>query len=274
MSPIISKYLTAQVLLFVLGIRMFIAFRLIFPTTSNVRNKNIWSVEKSFDGIYEDHESNGLNDELRYYREYVKRGMKRFMDRDFAGATADFDRARGFNGTQPLIQRGISLYCIGDYEASARQFSDDIKIFEGTKMIKASDLRLWKSACYNKLGKFDDALEALDLSNKLCYGHFEQRYIINNTLHFFGQERSIDDMLEIIGNADERDFTGVRFFGNFYLGLYYASINVLDLSLSFLDIPSNSFRYPNKDMWFHLPRVMRDVVMNQSALIMSTSNDT
>lgn len=250
-----------------IGVRLLIGFKPKFVSTINVLSSHIFSLDSKNEGMYDDHESDrGLNEDLRYYREYVKRGMKRFMDRDFLGATADFDRAKGFNGSQPLIQRGILLYCTGNYEASAGQFSDDIKILEGTKMVKASDLRLWRSACYNKLGNFEKSFDSLDLQNRLCYGNFEQRYIINQTLHFFGQERSIDDMLEIVGTADERDFSGVRFFGNFYLGLYYDSMNIGELSLSFLDIPANSFRYPSKDMWFHLPRVMKDFIKNRTVL--------
>ena len=72
-------------------------------------------------------------------------------------------------------------------------------------------------------------------------------------------------MLLYIGYIDEPkdDFTGRHFYGNFYLGLYYDSINNIELSQTFLHIPCNSMKYKENDMWFHLPRVLYDRRFNR-----------
>lgn len=193
---------------------------------------------------------------LRYYREYAKRGLKRFRDRDIAGCLADFDRATNANSTQPLIQRGIALYCAGHFHNASLQLERDIEIVEGSKTFKASDLRIWLSACYNKLGRKKDALIALDHTYLATSGLIEQRFIINSTLSFYAGEMTLDDMMGIIGDTDERDVFGFRFFGNFYLGLYYDSIGEFDLARVFLSFPRGSNRYPDRDMWYHVPRYL------------------
>jgi hypothetical protein len=63
-------------------------------------------------------------------------------------------------------------------------------------------------------------------------------------------------MLEYIGGADEKDFEGRRFYGNFYLGLYFDSLRNLELCEGFLQYPKESKKYRSHDMWFHLPRVL------------------
>jgi tetratricopeptide (TPR) repeat protein len=193
---------------------------------------------------------------LRYFREYAKRGMKRFRDRDIEGSLADFDRAVSSNSSQPLIQRGIALYCAGQYQNASEQLERDIAILEGSKTFKASDLRIWLSASLNKQNRKEDAIAALDHSYLSTSGLVEQRFIINSTLSFFAGEMPLDDMMTIIGDTDERDVFGFRFFGNFYLGLYYDSVNEEDLARVFLSYPKESTRYPDRDMWYHVPRYL------------------
>ena len=193
---------------------------------------------------------------LRYFREYAKRGMKRFRDRDIEGSLADFDRAVSSNSSQPLIQRGIALYCAGQYQNASEQLERDIAILEGSKTFKASDLRIWLSASLNKQNRKDDAIAALDHSYLSTTGLVEQRFIINSTLSFYAGEMPLEDMMTIIGDTDERDVFGFRFFGNFYLGLYYDSVNEEDLARVFLSYPKESTRYPERDMWFHVPRYL------------------
>ena len=193
---------------------------------------------------------------LRYFREYAKRGMKRFRDRDIEGSLADFDRAVGSNSSQPLIQRGIALYCAGQYQNASEQLERDIAILEGSKTFKASDLRIWLSASLNKLNRKDDAIAALDHSYLSTTGLVEQRFIINSTLSFYAGEMPLEDMMTIIGDTDERDVFGFRFFGNFYLGLYYDSVCEEDLARVFLSYPKESTRYPERDMWYHVPRYL------------------
>ena len=93
---------------------------------------------------------------------------------------------------------------------------------------------------------------------------------MNNTLNFYGSSNSamdtvndksstiftLDDMLDYIGKADENDFEGRRFYGNFYLGLYFDSMNSSELSEAFLQYPQESKKYRSHDMWFHLPKVL------------------
>eukprot|EP01041_Mallomonas_annulata_P001898 gene1898-3675_t len=220
-------------------------------------------------GIYDDHDTylDDVSDGLRYYREYVKRGMQRFMNHDLQGAEADFNMAKEFNNTQPLIQRGIALYCNGKYDAAAEQFGCDIKYLENLKIVKSSDLRLWKSACLRKLGYIEEADNALDLNNIASYGISEGRYLMNNTLNFYAGQRSIEDMLDIVGSGDEKDFLGVRFFGNFYIGLYYHSIGNMDFAKLFLEIPASCDRYSDKDMWYHVPRVLYEATSSPSEML-------
>lgn len=58
----------------------------------------------------------------------------------------------------------------------------------------------------------------------------EERFLLNSTLSFFAGQKTTEDMLELIGASDERDVMGARFFGNFYLGLYYDSIGSLTIA--------------------------------------------
>ena len=196
---------------------------------------------------------------LRYFREYAKRGMDRFMQNDLDGSILDFDRAMKSNSSQPLIQRGIALYCAGQYQNASQQLLKDIAILEGSKLFKASDLRIWLSATYNKLGQNENAVKALDHTSLTTTGLIEQRYVINCTMEFYAGEKTIEDMLSIIDDADERDVFGLRFFGNFYLGLYYDSVGDYDLAKTFMSFTRQSNRYPDKDMWYHLPRVLFSV---------------
>jgi len=208
-------------------------------------------------GQYKDHEIDieNLDDGLRYYREYVKRGMKRFMARDLVGAETDFNRAREFNNSQPLMQRGVVLYINGKYEEAEMQFKEDTEKIENLKLLKASDFRIWWAASLYKCGKKENAVRALDLRNEQSHTLREDKYLMNNTLHFYGQERSLDDMMTIVGNVDEKDMMGHSFFGNFYLGLYFDSIGDSDMAKLFMEIPYHSKRYSQSDMWYHLPRV-------------------
>lgn len=214
---------------------------------------------KNNPNIYDDdneEDFSGVGEGLRYFREYAKRGIKRFRGRDMEGCLADFDRAANANSSQPLIQRGIALYCAGQFEEASIQLQRDIGLLEGSKTFKASDLRIWLSATLNKLGRKEDAIQALDHSYLSTTGLTEQRFIINSTMSFYAGEMPLEDMMGLIGEADERDVFGFRFFGNFYLGLYFDSVNEADLARVFLSFPKDSNRYPEKDMWYHVPRYL------------------
>lgn len=229
--------------------------------------RKLYSTSKS-EEAYNDHFSHEfdiMTDSMRYFREYAKRGLQRFMDHDLDGAVKDFQRAAMANSTQPLSQLGIFLYCAGKYSDAEVQLELDIQKIESLKFFKATDLRLWRCASLNKLGRVDDAKRALDNSYLTSTGLVEHRPLMNMTLQFYGGELQVEELLDFIGTADEKDFSGTSFFGNFYLGLYFDSIGDMDMSRTFLSIPKNSNRYPTRDVWFHLPRVLYEQRFGSSA---------
>jgi hypothetical protein len=78
----------------------------------------------------------------------------------------------------------------------------------------------------------------------------------NRTLGFFASQVPLEELLDSLGAVDERDTFGARYFGNFYLGLFYDSVGEPGLSQAFLTIPNESERYPKRDMWYHVPRML------------------
>jgi len=213
-----------------------------------------------FNYIYDDKDNedllNKMDDKSKSFHEYTKRGITRFQSGDLAGAITDMSNAIASNSSQPLQQRGILLYIAGDYEGAKDQLRGDITKFEKMQLYKASELRLWCSACYNKLGDHDAAIRVLDLDNDLCLPLQMQSSLVNNTLLLYGQRMPLEDVLEQIGSADEKDLYGLRYYGNFYLGLYFDSIGDLGLCQAFLSIPNDSDRYSKRDMWYHVPRFL------------------
>lgn len=219
------------------------------------------SKDGRFNYIYDDNGNeeslNKMDDSYKSFREYTKRGITRFQNGDLTGAITDMNRAMIVsNSSQPLQQRGILLYIAGDYEGAKDQLLGDIKKFEKMQLYKASELRLWCSACYNKLGDRESAMKALDLDNDLCLPLQMQSSLVNNTLLLYGQRMPLEDVLEQIGSADEKDLYGLRYYGNFYIGLYFDSIDELGLCQAFLSIPNDSDRYSKRDMWYHVPRFL------------------
>ena len=214
-------------------------------------NRNIYDDDDGAGEAYA-----GAEEGLRYFREYARRGLDRFMQGDLAGCLADFDRAAAANATQPLIQRGIALYIAGHYLNASLQLTKDVELLENTKLFKASDVRIWLSAAYNKLGMREHAVRAVDHTDLTSTGLVEQRYIINSTLAFYAGDKPLEEMLAIVDEADAKDVFGVRFFGNFYLGLYFDSVGEEDLARTFLAFTRGSKRYPDRDMWYHVPRML------------------
>ena len=219
------------------------------------------SKDGRFNYIYDDNGNeeslNKMDDSYKSFREYTKRGITRFQNGDLTGAISDMNLAMIVsNSSQPLQQRGILLYIAGDYEGAKDQLLGDIKKFEKMQLYKASELRLWCSACYNKLGDQEAAMRVLDLDNELCLPLQMQSSLVNNTLLLYGQRMPLEDVLEQIGSADEKDLYGLRYYGNFYIGLYFDSINELGLCQAFLSIPNDSDRYSKRDMWYHVPRFL------------------
>lgn len=168
--------------------------------------------------LYKTDNVDDLKENLQYFRQYASKGIDSFRKGNLKEALDYLEMAKNQNSSQPLIQRGVLLYISGDYHLSVDQLQKDIEILESSKMYKASDLRLWLSACYNKLGDNASAIKALDLKNEASNLISEERYLLNSTLHFYGGERQLGDIMEIVDGTEKKDLSGNRFFGNFYLG--------------------------------------------------------
>jgi hypothetical protein len=195
---------------------------------------------------------------LQNYRDNVIRGIDAFIDRNLLLSIKYFNAAAECNSSQPLVQRGICLYCIEDYGNAEKQLARDIKIIEQASDIKATDLRLWRSACLRKLGSVEDAIAAIDMG-ALKAGVNEERFIVGMIGRLYRGEPALMDIIETIGAVDDRDLLGTRFFGNFYLGLYFDSTGERELAKSFLELPAMSDRYPSSDLWHHVPRVLNEI---------------
>lgn len=216
------------------------------------------TAEEIKENLYKNVEENpnlGLN--KIDFREHARRGLTRFQNGDVDGAIEAFSLASQCNNRQPLQQRGIILYCAGQYEAAAEQLEEDIIKIEQMKFDKATELRLWHSACLYKLGRKEKAMKAVDPDNRVPIPVISRSKLMNETVSFFAEQTSIESMLSLIGDVDvKKDPSGMYFFGNFWLGLYYDAIGQMDLSKVFLSITNDSPRYKEKDMWYRLPRVL------------------
>lgn len=218
--------------------------------------RNFAKVDNS--GIYQndDIEIDKVDLSPSNFREYVVSAFRRIQEGDINGAITNFDYAAKCNSSQPLIQRGVFLYCVGRYECSEKQLKEDIKKLEEMKFGKASELRLWHSAALNKLGRFEDAKYALDIDNRSGISIITQSRGMNSTISFFHGDLELQDMLEIVGDPSDNDLPGSNFFGSFYVGLYLDSVDERDLAKTFLGHAKDSLRYPKQDMWYHVPRIL------------------
>lgn len=153
---------------------------------------------------YEEDETDviSLSDNLKLFREYAKRGMKRFKEGNLDGAYSDMLKAKASNTSQPLPQLGIMQYCVGDYEGAVEQFEKDIEAVESFGVSKATEFRLWRAASFNKMSRFEDAKDALDLRNMNKYAVTEGRKLMNETMAFFGEEIDLGDLMEFIGDPE------------------------------------------------------------------------
>lgn len=218
------------------------------------------------DAMYEDQEDPerfaSLQMGLQYFREYAKRAISRFQAGDINGALADFDRAAAANSTQPLQQRGMVKYIAGFFEEAEQQFRSDIAKLEEMKEHKAVELRLWHSASLNRLGLFEEAKAALDIDNHLCFPPAFESAMLNQTQEFYAGRVELEEMLHCVGSVEDGDIDagGRVFYGNFYLGLYFDSMQQMDMAQVFLSIPyTRSAKKSKRDMWHHLPRALYEM---------------
>ena len=196
---------------------------------------------------------------LEQIKNNIISGLNHFKKGNILGSIESFDEAQSLNTLkkrQPIPQRGIILYIAGMYSEAQIQLLEDIILIEKAKLNKASDLRLWRAACFNKLNMTKNSIEALDIDNIEENGLSEDDYLLNCTLNFFAGRKSLEDMIELLGNDDSKQITSRSFFGNFYLGLYYDSIFNQNLATGFLSIPAGSEKFKTDDMWHHVPKVL------------------
>ena len=109
-----------------------------------------------------------LSPEAEKFMQYATSGMDKFKQGNLDAAIADMDIAMSSNSSQPLQQRGMLLYIAGRYAEAAEQLMHDIDRIEHVKFYKADEIRLWCSACYHKQGLTEQALEVLDLDDKIA----------------------------------------------------------------------------------------------------------
>lgn len=200
-------------------------------------------------------EGQQLEDSMRTFRDEARKGIEYVTTGRVDDALLAFDRANRANSSQALPQRGILLYCVGDFENAQAQLGADITILEKPKFQKIIELRIWRSACLFRLGRREEALNVLDIANTINLPCDKHSLVMNYTAQFFAGERPIEDILEFFGNEDEKDVMGRRYYGNMYLGLYFDAMGEKDLAQAFLAIPAQSSRYGETDMWYHIPRI-------------------
>lgn len=94
----------------------------------------------------------------------IQGGIKEFQTGNLSSAMEMFDKAAQLQLNQPIVQRGVTLYLLERYEEALNQFMTDTERLEKLKLFKASDLRLWMSACCNKLNLVDYAIQVLGLA--------------------------------------------------------------------------------------------------------------
>ena len=205
---------------------------------------------------YEDFGGSNVKEGLRSYRKHAKLGMQCFMEQNLKGAIEEFDKAAQANASQALVQRGIALYIDGRYEDAIAQLTKDVQLAENKNVqaFKATDTRIWLSAAYSRIGKPTEAIDALDIDSDLK----EQRYLMSQILLLFAGQRSLEEVLEVVGGVEGPDLLGTQFYGNFYIALYFDGMKEGEgeLAQTFLRYPATSPKFRNDDMWYHVPRLL------------------
>ncbi len=197
-----------------------------------------------------------------FFKEYAQRGLKAFREtNDLQETLKFFDMAKDRNSEkrpQPFSQRGVVLYIANRFEEAELQLRQDIALIEEAKLFKASDLRLWRSACLYKLKRKEEAIDCLDVDNQDPSGLVEDKFIMIQLLNFYAGKKTLEEMVESIGSVeitDNKDLTKTSFYGNFYLGLYFDANGDEYFAPTFMSMCATSAKYPASDMWYHLPRV-------------------
>ena len=199
-------------------------------------------------------------DGLREFRSQAGSGIQSMIDRDLNKALEYFNAAKSANSTQILLQRGMTLFFIGNYEEAAIQFEQDVESMENRnlKLFKATDARLWWSAALLAQGLEKEAKDALDIYNDELE---ESRFIMKMLLRYYHGDMPLQDLVCIIGDTDDKDVLGNSFYGNFYLALRLIASGEKDMAKAFLDLICDSENFDEKDLWRHLPGLLHASVV-------------
>ena len=139
--------------------------------------------------------------------------MQFMMDGDLNQALVCFDDAKNANTTQLLIQRGMTQFLLGNYEEAASQFKQDVDYMENKnlKLFKATDARLWWSA-------FACPRREVEAKMRWTYNDEleETRYLMQVLLRYYHGDAPLEELMQVIGDADDRDG------GNNTMGTYLA----------------------------------------------------
>ena len=188
-------------------------------------------------GHLQDEDDPTLNPKLECgmisFRSYAKHGMQKFREGNLKSALDCMNRAALASSSQPLQERAIMLYCAGQFEEAAAQFCADVDKLERMKVYKATEMRLWHASSLNKLGRYDEAIVALDADCRTNISSVAMQ--MNSTIEFFAGRIPVEQMLGIIGAAEENQqwIRRIQFMGNFYIGLYFDLKNETALAQAF-----------------------------------------
>lgn len=161
------------------------------------------SFQKPFNAMKEwiQGSDNRLSPKLHSWRQHVVEGIDYFKQHELTLAKESFNAAAALQVNQTMQQRGMLLYCLGEYDQAVEQFLRDIKHLEKDKLFKISDLRLWASACYNRLGDKENALKILDVDNLQGFNLIDETPLMNMTMQFYANRLPISDMVEFLSES-------------------------------------------------------------------------
>ncbi|MBI4906417.1 MAG: hypothetical protein HY820_22495 [Acidobacteria bacterium] len=146
-------------------------------------------------------------------REYVERGMQKFVRNEIAASINDFDEAAKLEpeSAPHLWQRGIAYYYVKRYEDGRKQF-------EVHRTVNPNDVEnaAWWYLCMAKLGRREEARAKL-----LPVGP-DDRVPMTEVYALYAGRGAEKDVLAAIakGNPDTPERKMREFYGYLYLGLY------------------------------------------------------
>ena len=148
---------------------------------------------------------------------YYQRGCLRCWTGNFAGSVADFDRYVALRPEveRRLWERGISQYFNGQYEAGAQQF----ELYQ-TYHDNDVENSVWRYLCQAKtVGHEEARRQLLRIKN-------DPRIPLMEILRLFQDQATVEDVVAAIaaGEPNASEAASRRFYGHYYLGLYFDSL--------------------------------------------------